>query len=80
MFLKKRHFFEEKPQNGDGVVLFTTNDWLVQKLDEWRTCLLVQREGCFFTWIMTSCYFMKPLRAFQKSVQPSSSYHPSPLS
>ena len=26
MFLKKRHFFEEKPQNGDGEVLFTTND------------------------------------------------------
>ena len=26
MFLKKRHFSEEKPKNGDVEVLFTTND------------------------------------------------------
>jgi hypothetical protein len=33
-FLKKRHFFEEKVENGDGEVLFTTNDGPAQKLDE----------------------------------------------
>jgi hypothetical protein len=32
IFLKKEHFFQEKLENGDSEVLFTTDDALAQNL------------------------------------------------
>ena len=69
IFWKKEQFFEEKDENGDAEVLFSTDDALAQNLVRWRICLIFwEKESCFRL-NLSLCLRMKTLRAFQKSVQ-----------